>query len=195
MTKLRLAFYLFITFLTACTSAPAKIEYYSLSFDLEAASSKSTTLEDDEKKLVLVEQIVLADFLRQQGLVVQTSKNKIHISSQHRWAESLDEAISRTIIGHLENNLPQYRFENHQSRWDKRPEFRLNLAFSHFHTNALNQVVVAGNYWILNGDNQLLTKQRFNFTKSLTKDGYLNSVEELNSAIKSLAEKIESEIN
>ena len=180
--------------LSACSSAPAKIEYYSLSYDLHNKVVISTEA-GQSQQLIVLEPITLADFLRQRGLVVQTSEHKMHMSSQHRWAESLDLALSRTIMGHLENRLPQFRFENQNGRWSEQPEYRLNLSFSHFHTNANSEVVVAGNFWILTRNNQLIRKERFYLARTLEQDGFLHAVESLNQALAELASKIAVKIS
>lgn len=173
-----------ILILSACTSAPVNIEYYSLNPKTEAPSS--TNKNTAELPLIVIEAVQLAEFLRQQGIVVETGSNQLHMSSQHRWAERLDEAISRNLIAQLEERLDQYRFESHNTRWSKQPTYRINFSFSHFHSTENNQAVVAGNFWILDQENKLLNKQRFYLSRDLTQNGYSHSVEQLNLTLREL---------
>jgi len=182
---------LILILLNACSSAPAKIEYYALHFDQLNPPQKSA---DQTHELVIVEPVILAGFLRQQGLVVQTSDNQLHMSSQHRWAEQLDQALSRTIVGHLENNLPNYRFENQNGRWSEQPQYRINLSFSHFHTNANNEAVVAGDFWILTNDNTLVRKERFYLAQPLARDGYSHAVDVLNRLLAKFVEEMAAKV-
>lgn len=174
----------FIFVISACTSAPVNIEYYSLNPNVAASSSTSENIA--EQPLIVIEAVQLAEFLRQQGIVVQTGSNQLHMSSQHRWAERLDEAISRNLIAQLEGQLNQYRFETHNTRWSKQPTYRINFSFSHFHSTENNQAVIAGNFWILDRENKLLNKQRFYLSRDLTQNGYSHSVEQLNLTLSEL---------
>lgn len=179
-------FSILIVTLSACTSAPININYYALNTEISDSEEHSQNIV--EKPLIVIEAIELAEFLRQQGIVVETDSNQLHMSSQHRWAERLDEALSRNLIVQLETKLPNYRFENAKVHWNKQPKYRANLSFSHFHSSINRQAVIAGRFWILNQENQLLTKQSFYLTRDLKKNGYSHAVNQLNLTLKELAQ-------
>ena len=189
-----LTLFLTLLVLAGCSSKPEKLEYYSLSYPAKVLTKDSNIRQVAEKELIVLEGVRLADFLRHQGLVMQTRDNKMHLSTTHRWAESLDEALNRVLIGHLENKLSDFRIESQNGRWKKKPTYRLSIELSHFHATENNQVITAGWFWLFDDDNDLLTKQRFYYELPLSQNGYLHAVENLNHSLEKLSDKVVTSI-
>ena len=74
--------------LAACASGPAApIEYYVLAPQVAAADS---VVERSNRPTLVIENVDLAAYLRQTGMIIQTGDNQILVSRTHLWAESLE---------------------------------------------------------------------------------------------------------
>ena len=91
--------------LLGCSSPAKKTYFYTLdkqTTQSELIKSEATT------QLVVLDEIALADYLRQQGIIVKESRSRLQVSANHRWAESLDGALARHLRGELADGLSIY---------------------------------------------------------------------------------------
>jgi len=193
MIRVILGFLLIVFFLAGCASDTASIKYYKLGVVKNNSAEEHSTPILEEKNpskrpLILIEPIVLPDFLRQQGLVIQKTDHQLQVSNVHRWAENLESASSRVIQSHLENLLPEYRFENKSGRWKATPKFRLSIELTEFQVkNRENTVISSGRFWIFDEDGSLLTKESFLLEEPLSRNGYEHAIFQLGVTLERLA--------
>ena len=181
--------------LMSCTNETATIRYYKL-----ASNSNSSVIVDREElknqqELVILEPIILAEFLRRKGLVIQKNEYQIQISNIHRWAEELDRATARLIREALETKLSNYRVEDQNSRWKSKPSFRISIELNQFQVNHKNQTVTSGQFWIFGKNRELKAKKHFNFEIDLDQDGYEHAISQLESSLVNLSELIAIEVS
>ena len=197
--KIMLSFFV-LAFMNGCVTESSTIQYYKLGSSvmiLEPLDSNQPypSIEIGNRPLILIEPIMLADFLRRQGLVIQKAKHQLQISNVHRWAESLEGASSSVILRQLEHSLPNYRFENQTGRWKARPKFRLSIQLSQFQVNnKKNQVVTSGKYWLFDEKRNLLAKQQFLIEEALSKNGYEHAISKLELSLVKLSKLISDSI-
>jgi len=109
--------------LVSCTNETATIRYYKLSGKIPLQHRPLAHKNITDRPLVLIEPIILAEFLRRKGLVIQKNEYQIQISNIHRWAEELDRATARLIRQALEKSLTDFRVEDQNSRWKVKPSY------------------------------------------------------------------------
>ncbi len=182
-------------FLSSCASETTSVRYYKLGSGT-ISSMKTETVESKpvlnlaDIPLIVIEPIRLADFLRQQGLVIQKSNHQLQISNIHRWAEDLTSASVRLIRSELENNRADYRFETQSGRWKTKPAFRLNIELEQFQINHNRQTVTSGQFWIFDENKILIVKRKFLIKEKLTKNGYEHAISNLELSLVKLSKII-----
>ncbi len=83
--------------LAACASGPAApIEYYVLAPQIAAVDS---VVERSNRPTLVIENVELAAYLRQTGMIIQTGDNQLLVSRNHLWAESLESRCPRPWSG------------------------------------------------------------------------------------------------
>lgn len=192
--------YLLLVLLTGCASDTVNVRYYKLGSVLKNSKTSDLTRMDknksvSERPLIIIEPISLADFLRQQGLVIQRTDHQLQISNIHRWAESLESSSSRVIQSHLESHLPGFRFESKNARWKTKPNFRISIELVEFQVNnRMAKVTTSGQFWIFDGDNNLINKEHFLLEESLNENGYEHAISRLEMTLLRLSKLISKTI-
>ncbi|MEP1743699.1 MAG: ABC-type transport auxiliary lipoprotein family protein [Kangiellaceae bacterium] len=179
-------------FIAGCGSPAIKTHFYTLS-----KQAVKTQLIDSQQasNLIVIENIHLADYLRQSGIVVKESGSRLQISSNHRWAESLDGALSRSLRSEMESKLDNHRIELVNSRWQALAKFTIKLEIAQFEVDNLNgNAVHSGRYWILNDKGVLIGQRRFNLTLILNNNGFEHAVKQLQNSVIQLAELLSKDI-
>jgi hypothetical protein len=192
MNKLILVTSLFM--LVSCSSTSKPSHYYSL--NLNTGNSIVTPKINSNKTKILIAPIRLAPFLKQQGLVMQRGKHEIIIANYHKWAEPLQQSIEKLLQRDLNNLSKEDYFERETAQWSGSPSatIMLRIEIDKFHATDKSTVVVAGRYYINNNDAAEQIIKEFNISKNLTEDGYLHSIEVLESSVKDLAKDIVNEL-
>jgi uncharacterized lipoprotein YmbA len=189
---------LFVFSLTGCSSAPVSLHYYSLTNTANSASEQNSPLtfnHDENKKLLLIAPIKLADFLSMGGIAMQLSEHQMQISEQYRWANNLNTAISQVLEENLTTELPQYHIESSTNQWQEQKHHQLVISFSHFNVGLNHKVIAAGNYWLFNDNDNLIVKRHFNIAKNIDNDGYESAVTSLNQTLVTLAQQIANDLH
>lgn len=182
--------------LFACASSNKQVKYYSLTLNsdhqsLAVANNQANT----EQTHVIVEPIRLANFLRQEGLVLQVGDHEIVTANYHRWAEPLEEAIAKLVTHELNNKSNHYQFARRIGQWNQNATLQLRFEFDKFHATDNAKIVASGRYWLYEKNNTLRVDHAFNVSSSLTRDGYLHAVEKLEQAIGKLSDQIIISLN
>lgn len=179
---------LFILALSACATSNQQVKYYSLT--LNSDSQTVAAVENSDKALIIIDPILLADFLRQRGMVMQLGNYEIITANYHQWAGPLDKSIAELLRQTLNNKSSHYHFETRQGQWSKNRILNLKLDFEKFHATDHSTVIIAGRYWLYQQDKPHSVTREFSISDTLNRDGYLHSVEKLEQALEKLADQI-----
>ena len=181
--------------LSACASSGKQVKYYSLTLNSEYQSSDHTNRVGTDKHHIVVDPIHLAKFLRQDGLVMQIGEHEIVTANYHRWAEPLEDAISKLLVQELNAKSNSYQFGRMVGQWNQNAILNLRLEFDKFHATDNAQIVASGRYWFYEKNKFLGVDQSFDISIGLTRDGYLHAVEKLEQVIGKLSEQIIDSFN
>ena len=148
-----------------------------------------------ERPVLLIETISLSDYLRQQGIVVKNTEHRLSISNNHRWAESLENSLSRTVRMELEKRLTQYRIENQNTSWKTKPTLRLKIKVNRFELDNLKkQAVSFGRLWIFDENGELQSSFRYSIEEDLEEGGFEHAVAKLELTVGKLADIITANV-
>ena len=191
MRVMKSLLYIFIVLiLFACASSSKQVKYYSLTLNSDYQSLPTANHQDNtEHTHVIVEPVRLANFLRQEGLVLQIGEHEIVTANYHRWAEPLDEAITKLLAHELNNKSDHYQFARKMGAWNQNAALHLRFEFDKFHATDNAKIVASGRYWLYEKNKTLKMEHAFSVSSHLTRDGYLHAVEKLEQSIGQLSDQ------
>lgn len=176
----------FLCFLSACSSAPNSLTYYLLHTTNDASFTNR-----DVKQTVVLDKVTLPEYLKHRGLVYQTSDTNLHISTSHLWAEPVDEGLTKALISALvSKDIALIRPDHFKSEETHHMSLHVNDLVSTYE----GEVVFSGQYRITQASGEARVHS-FIFKSPLSNDGFASSIKAMRSAIKKLAEDVDSSLN
>lgn len=180
--------------LTGCVSTTtAPIEYYMLSRSVNAVDS---VVELSNKPAVVIENIDLAAYLKQSGMIIQTGDNQLLVSKNHLWAESLDLALPKALVRELQKQSDQYSYYLKTVDWVGQTDYRLRLRIDSLQSTDQGEVVSAGRYQLISAaDPSAPVFVDFSFHRELQQDGYEHALVQMNAILGEIASAIIATVN
>lgn len=175
---------LVLTFLLmqGCTSAPTSLNYYLLH-----STNSMPLMHSAAQKVIILDKITLPEYLKQRGLVYQTSDTNLHISTRHLWAEPVEEGLTKVLASALaDNQISLYRGDQYPNE----ESMHITLHISDFISTYEGEVVFSGQYTISSAaeDGSI---HSFKFSASLENDGFPSSIKAMRNTIMQLAQHVE----
>lgn len=157
--------------LVACGSVP-ETRFYLLA-DMDGSPTKARPT---DRPLIVLGRIVVPDYLRQSGLIVQTNEYEIRPANYHRWAEPLEAGLRRALAMELTEAMPRFRIEP-EPRDSREMDYRLDVDVSYFHGNESGEVFLSGRWMAYDlDDDERVASSRFNFRDRIGAPGYASMV-------------------
>jgi len=150
-----------LSLLTACSSSVA-LRYYQLPQAVIA-----TAQPDAAAPVLYVEPVMVAAYLNSNSLILQTSAVELHKTTQHQWADPLDQQLQRLLVNGLQQALPAYRVTSQQPGSEAA---RLLVQVEQFHGQQQGIVLVSGRFHLLKGDK--VQSQSFQLQLPQPDEGY-----------------------
>ena len=132
-----------LTLLTACSSS-VELRYYQLPQTVIATAQPNAAA-----PVLYVEPVMVAAYLNSNSLILQTSAVELHKTTQHQWADPLDQQLQRLLVNGLQQALPAYRVTAQQPAGDV---VRLLVQVEQFHGQQQGIALVSGRFHLLQGD-------------------------------------------
>lgn len=172
--------------LAACASGPAApIEYYVLAPQIAAVDS---VVERSNRPTLVIENVDLATYLRQTGMIIQTGNNQILVSRTHLWAESLESALPKALVRELQRQSDDYSYYLKPLDWVGHTDYRLRLRIDSLQSTDRGDVVSTGRYQLISAEAAVSpVVVDFNFVRDLDEDGYAYAVEQMGVLIGQIA--------
>ncbi len=117
--------------------------------------------------VIVVEPVMVANYLNTNALILQTSSVQLVKTTQHQWAEALDQQLTRLLQQQLATALPNHRITD---RAPLGPQQRLLVQIEQFHGTEQGIVLISGKVSVLNGEHT--TQQRFAVQLAQPEAGY-----------------------
>jgi uncharacterized protein len=168
----RIVLFIIVFGLVACSSPAPKVSYYLLYTPLPLNDSESQI---PKNKKIVLNKIVLANYLKQSNLVMQINQNQMYFARQDVWAESLESSIFNALLADLnQNSTIQFNSVLAPNIEQKRTE--LTVQFDHFHATDKSTVVGSGHFWINLPTSNEVIETPFFFSLPLQEDGFSHAV-------------------
>jgi uncharacterized lipoprotein YmbA len=155
---------------------------------------------DEEKPIVVLQALNVADYLRQKSLVMQVDKHQLYYSRQNVWAENLQTSFYKALLQDL-NAASQLNYVASTAPEAKGASTSITVELAHFHATDNSTVVSSGRYWLSKNASQTIKKTKpdissysFFFESELNQDGYTQAVKQLRASVTNLAERIDKDI-
>ncbi len=150
-----------LTLLAACSSS-VELRYYQLPQTAVVTAPPAASA-----PVLYVEPVMVASFLNSNALILQTSAVELHKTTQHQWAEALDQQLQRLLVSGLQQALPGYRVTSQQPGSDA---LRLLVQVEQFHGQQQGIALVSGRFHLLKGDQ--VQSQSFQLQLPQPEEGY-----------------------
>jgi len=172
-----------------CQSPDISVRQYQLAQQPQTAAVINTS------KQLIIEPIVLVDYLKRPNILLKQDNNQLYVTKYHVWAEPLDKAIARTLVNHLNHRQQQWRVDHglFSQCIDQKSCLRLILLVEEFYPTDGSTVNFSGKYR-LSRNHKILTQQDFNLSHQLSVDGYPHAVDKLQQLILQLSSQIERQL-
>ena len=150
-----------LTLLAACSSS-VELRYYQLPQPAVVSVQPNAAA-----PVLYAEPVMVASYLNSNALILQTSAVELHKTTQHQWADPLDQQLQRLLVNGLQQALPAYRVTGQQPGGDA---VRLLVQVEQFHGQQQGIVLVSGRFHLLKGDK--VQSQSFQLQLPQPDEGY-----------------------
>lgn len=173
--------------LTACSSA-VELTYYQLPVPATAS------VPSNNSSVVIVEPVMVANYLNTNALILQRSTVELHRTQQHQWLEALDQQLNRILVSELQSKLADRTVTTAEfaSKAPSTTSQRLLVQIAEFHGTEQGMVILSGRYsWLGNGGIEL---QQFRIELPQPDAGYPAMVQTMGQAMSTLTTQIAEQL-
>ncbi len=149
--------------LTGCLRSDPPIQFYLLTAHSESASPQDRPFMSSIKTVIGLGPVHIPEYLNRPQMVLGVAENQYRLDEQHRWAERLDQNISRTLLLALSSQLDQAHVVRYP--WTQRQDidYQVRIEILELHRNAGGCSRLSAQ-WALIRQNQTLGATRFDCT-------------------------------
>lgn len=104
-------------------------------------------------------------YLDQPQIVTREDFNQLHLDETHRWAEPLDDNISRVLGDNLLRLAPGSRLVNYPWRGNTKVDYQIKVDIRRFEMDAANNCVLSANWSIVQGKTKKVLQSHQSFYK------------------------------
>lgn len=176
-----------LVFSGCASQAPEKQHYFLPAPELSTQSSEPAT----KAPLVQLSEIQLADFLDNDGLVLQLDDITLNQAKSHLWAEDLQQQIHRGLRDRLNQQQQQLLVIGPQGV----AELSLSVEIHAFHGRHDGLALTSGQWQLKNKQGELEVLNRFSLNTELNEPGYPALVRALGQNLDKLATQIAEELS
>ena len=189
MILMRLLPLLLISLLVSCAGSPVNSTQYLLPADGSAA----TPVAGEPTRVLVVRPLQLADFLNDDGIVLQLDDITLNQATANRWAEQPAQMLQRGLRQRLANRLPDTEVLDSAAR--AAGDMQLLVEVDTFQGNHNGEAVAAGQWQLRDASGEVLVQQSFKAVTRLDTNGYAALVRALGRSWDQVATDIAAGIN
>ncbi len=175
--------------LTACAGSPATSTQYLLPAD----NSASPAAEGEPTRVLVVRPLQMADFLNEEGIVLQLDDITLNQASSNRWAEQPAMMLQRGLRQRLANRLPDTEVLDANTR--AAGDMQLLVEVNSFQGTHNGEAVAAGQWQLRDASGEFIRQQNFQAVTRLENDGYPALVRALGRSWDQVATEIAASIS
>jgi len=175
------------TLLFSCAEAPSpQLTYYLLNTPVVTPVKQ---LPEKNNTGLVIDEIVLPQYLKQPSLVMLMAENQLHFSHYHLWAESLEQSIHKVLW--LLLTYPEQATQDNLFN-----KLHVTVEIDNFFPSEQGKVILSGRYWLTTSGSKVNKKlykkyeYEFNFTQNINADGYSQAVKQMLDLLEQLSKEI-----
>jgi uncharacterized lipoprotein YmbA len=177
--------------LSACSSV-VELKYYQL--PVPAAASVNAVSHD--APVLIVEPVMVANYLNTNALILQTSQVELHRTQQHQWLEALDQQLNRILVSELQAKLTNMSVTTAEFAVKSATPSaqRLVVQIAEFHGTEQGIIILSGRYSWLGGSEGGVQLRQFRIELPQPEEGYPSMVQTMGAAVSKLSEQIAEQL-
>lgn len=145
-------------------------------------SGAQLALLNSEGTSVLIDNVSLAKHLEQRPIIVYPDSSRLEFAGVHRWAEPLEEGVSRLLMDQLAVDLNTSRISFLRIAKGSDWNYRVGYHIDRLGGTLAGTVQVRVNWWVRGGTDKTILRQE-NSLYEVQVDGSLNDIDAYVSAI------------
>ncbi|GAB3030225.1 PqiC family protein [Bowmanella dokdonensis] len=178
--------------LAGCGSAPPSLEYYLLD---NTGAAQALPVNANRTAVSLLP-LLLPDYLRQDGLVMQVAPHKLHVSRRHLWAQSLASSLSMALLRDVNGSDSQYVLRNLAEPGTAEAPYQLKVQILHLLIDQQSNIQLEARYWLLDSnESKTLRTGAVQSSLPLEEDGYGHAVAKMREAVAILSRDIQAQLS
>ena len=130
--------------------------------------------------------IRIPEYLDRPQIVTAQGRNTYRLDEQHRWAERLDDNLSRVLVKNLETLVPARQVLANTSDRGQPADFRVAVDILEFHMESDGQALLSAQWRIRKGS-QTLSSQTSTLRVAAVAGDYESQVAALNQCVNRLS--------
>ncbi len=159
---MKIATLLMVLLLAACSGTPVETQFYLLRTDRSQTSRDLSPSQD-----FALGRVIIAAYIDQPGLVLETRVGEIRPAQYHQWAEPMYQGIRNLLIVELSQALGEDIFPARAGVGNTLVDIRIDQ----LHGTADGDALLVA-YWWLHRDGEVVSSYQFAESRGLTRDGY-----------------------
>ncbi|MES2625802.1 MAG: PqiC family protein [Pseudomonadota bacterium] len=166
MIATRLLPLLLLALLVSCAGNPVASTQYLLPADSAAAASAAV----EPSRVLVVRPLQIADFLNDEGIVLQLDDITLNQATTNRWAEQPAMMLQRGLRQRLANRLPDVEVMDANTRAGG--DLQLLVEVNSFQGTHNGDAVAAGQWQLRDASGEVILQRSFQAVTRLDNDGY-----------------------
>lgn len=178
---------------SGCASNTTPVTYYLLAPTVPAPETGNHR---ENRPTLVIEDVELSEYLRQSGLILQSGDNRLTVSRSHLWAEGLDQAVPKALLGQLQRQSQDYAFYLKSADYVSQTNYRVRLHVENLQATDRGEVITSGRFQLISiADAARPVSSVFHFERDLDNDGYAHAVEQLQALVGQIAGAVLDALN
>ncbi|MGZ8217521.1 PqiC family protein [Methylomagnum sp.] len=182
-----LGFVLILFLLGGCVGKSPPVEYFMLEPERHAASTPAG--DEATGPVIAVGPIRIPEYLERSQIVTAKGGNAYKVDESHRWAERLDDNVSRVLVRNLEAMVPARQVLASSADRGQAVDFRVPLNILEFHIEPDGQALLIAQ-WSIRRDKDTLIGRTTSIRAAASTTDYGRMVSALNECLNGLSRTI-----
>ncbi|MGH8624231.1 MAG: PqiC family protein [Gammaproteobacteria bacterium] len=150
---------LLVPALNGCFRNTAPIHFYMLRPLTPAESPQAAIPRADRGPVIGLGPIRLSDYLDRPQIVTAVSEQEYRLAEDHRWAERLDQTLTRVMAENLSVLVPTERVVFHPWPRQQKVDAQVTANIQELHVDAAGQVRLAANWAVRRGEKTIVNRK------------------------------------
>lgn len=173
--------------LGGCVGKSPPVEYFMLEPERHAVSAPAG--EEATGPVVAIGPIRIPEYLDRPQIVTAKGGNAYKVDESHRWAERLDDNISRVLVRNLEAMVPARQVLANNTDRGQAVDFRVPLNILEYHIEPDGQALLIAQ-WSIRRDKDTLVSRTTSIRAAASTTDYGKMVSALNECLNGLSRTI-----